>query len=353
MIAFVGRLLVCLASFLTLVSCASPAAAPSQPPSAAASAHAAAKREIDHVQLLYPTLSGDDTFAPIAMEKGFFTKYGLTGDVQYAQSSSGIAAVLSGQAQFDLSDGVVTIQAVATGNPFKVVANFNTPNPYALIARSDTTRLEDLKGKTLMVGKLGDGTDVSARWALKSTGLKVGSDVSLRQGGNSPERWAAISSGQVDAAMLDAEAYVPQAETKGMHVLANLAELGMPWATGTLITTSTFLRANPNTVLATLRAIIDGMAYYADDANKADSMTMLAKDLKTSPTDPLVAAAYEGGHRRHLGNPLPVKSAYDGLIDILKTIDPAQYGSVTSDQVIEPSFVATLQAQGVTKAIEK
>src|SRR5436190_19329177 len=100
---------------LGLAACGGASAAP-----AASSAAAAQKPETDKIRLLYPTLSGDQVFPRIAAEKGFFRKYGLDADVQYAQSTTAIASLLSGETQYANSDGVVAIEEGATGSPFKV-----------------------------------------------------------------------------------------------------------------------------------------------------------------------------------------------------------------------------------------
>ncbi|HEX6510783.1 MAG TPA: ABC transporter substrate-binding protein [Chloroflexota bacterium] len=321
-----------------LAACGGSAAPASAPTSAAAG-----KPEKDHIKLLYATASGEQTFMELASQKGFFQKYGLTVDVEYAQGNTGIASLSSGEAQMDMADGVTAIESTVAGNPLKVIAVFDKTSPYMIAALPEVNSVADLKGKAVAVGKLGDTSDVSMRIALKDSGLTPGKDFTIQQIGNSPARWAALSSKQVPAAILDEEAYAKQATDQGMHILVNLHQQKLPYVASALVLTPAFAQQNPNTVVASLRGMMDGVAYFADEKNKAEVTALMGKLLRTEGGDAKLEEIYQAYHTRPSTDPTPDRQGMDSVIGAMKQIDPQRYGSITTDQVIDPSFMAKLK----------
>ncbi|MFI5266987.1 MAG: ABC transporter substrate-binding protein [Chloroflexota bacterium] len=330
-----------LAATLLLAACGAAAAPASAPASAGFP-----KPETPHIKMIYATASGEDTFVELAASKGFFQKYGLTADVQFAQSSTGMVAITSGEAQMGLSDGVAAAEAVTSGTPVKVIAYFDQISPYMIATLPEVPTAADLKGKTMAVGKLADTSDVSMRIGMKSTGMVPGKDFNVLAVGNSPARWAALSSHQVAGAILDEETYLKQAQAQGMHIIADLRQQKLPYVASALTVTDAFAKSNPNTILAGLRALMDAAAYYADEKNKPEAMAQLAKDLRMKPDDPVALAAYDAYHARAAGDPSPGKDGITTILDALKEIDASRYGKVTPDQIIDDSFMNKLRSGG-------
>ena len=73
-----------------------------------------------------------------------FQKYGVTVDVDYAQGNTGLAAMSSGEAQMNMSDGVTAIEGRVAGQPLKVIAVFDKISPYMLAAQADINSPADL-----------------------------------------------------------------------------------------------------------------------------------------------------------------------------------------------------------------
>ncbi|HLQ35291.1 MAG TPA: ABC transporter substrate-binding protein, partial [Chloroflexota bacterium] len=278
---------------------------------AAAPGTAFAKPEKDHIKLVYATASGEDTFVELAAQKNLFQKYGLTAEVSYAQSNTSVAALTSGEAQMAMADGVSAVSAIAAGTPMKVIGYFDKVSPYMIAALPEINSAADLKGKTVAIARVGDTSDISLRIGLKSSGLNPGKDFTLLQVGNSPARWAALSSKQVAAAILDEEAFRPQAEAQGLHILVSLRQQKLPYVASALMLTESFAKENPNTVLAALRGLLDGAAYFADPKNKDEVMGVMGKLLRLSANDPHLAETYEAYHTRPAEDPFPEKAGVD------------------------------------------
>ncbi|HLY67366.1 MAG TPA: ABC transporter substrate-binding protein [Chloroflexota bacterium] len=328
---------------------ASSAAAAKPATSAVASVAAGEKPELDHVTLMYPTLSGELVYGRIAEEKGFFQKYGVDVNVLYAESNTAIASLVSNQAQFALSDGVLFLNGVASGSPLKIIANVDSTIPYGLFSQTSIAKPEDLKGKSLAVGQIGDATYLAARLALAPYKLALNTDVQLFPGGNSPARFAALASGQVAAAMLDQDAFGKQAEAKGAHLLISLRDQNPPWIGGGVVTTTTVIKNDPKTTLAVLKGLLDGIGFFSNDQNRAESLAIMAKDLKAQPNDALVTDAYASYHQRSTSGPAVKAADIDATLEGLRSADATHYANIKSSDIIDSSFTDQLKASGFIK----
>ena len=335
---------------LALSACAGAGQSAAPPSSAGAPSSTDAKPERAQVTAAFGTTSGSSAALWIAGDRGFFQKYGLNVNIQYAESSAATAALLAGEAQFGHGDAPTAFAAYQPGNAMKIVAVLNKTNSYSIVARPDIKTPADLKGKSLAVAKPGDTSDISARIALKPAGLTLGSDVTELSVGNSAPRLAALLSGQVAAAVLS-EAFVDQAVAQGMHILVSLEQAKIPYMAQAVQVTEGFAKGNHNTVLAYLKGLVEGVKFFADDANKKQSEAVLAQYLKTQPDDPAVENNYRFYHDRLAHDLYPDKEGADTALEAMKAIDPGRYSSMTSDLIIDSSFASELRASGFQKAI--
>ncbi|HEX6511813.1 MAG TPA: ABC transporter substrate-binding protein [Chloroflexota bacterium] len=335
------KLLAGVAAGLLLAGCGG------QPAGSASQAGAAERTEIVGA---YGTTSGSSAPLWIAGEQGFFKKYGLNVNIQYAESNAVTAGLLAGEIQIGVGDGPSALGARAAGGPVKIIGTLNKRNSYAIVARPDVKTPAELRGKSLAIAKLGDTSDISARIALQPYGIQVGTDVTALSVGNSAPRLASLLSGQVAAAVLS-EAFVDQAVAQGMHVLVNLNEANIPYIAAGLEITEDFARSNPNTVLAYLKGIIEGEKFYADEASKDQSLAILGRYLKAKPEDAAVQDNYRFYHARLAHDITPEKEGADTALEALKSIDPGRYANVTSESLIDASFMDKLKSSGFLKSV--
>jgi NitT/TauT family transport system substrate-binding protein len=330
----------------------SSAATGSQPAGAAAPTTSTANAaQSQQVHVLWGTSTGAQTFVRLAGEKGFFKQNGVNADAQYALASTAIAALVSGQAHFTVAGAVETIQAITSGAPLRMVAFNQTTNPYGVFGQPAVKTPQDLKGKTIAIGVKGDTSDISMRIALSQAGLDPDKDVNARTIGNSPARWAALSSGQIDAAILDEQQYANQAKQQGMNILISLSQQHIAYAAGGVEMNMTFAHANPEITLGVLKSLIQAGRFVQDPNNRQEVLTAMGKDLQREPTDPLVVDVYNVEHTKTPMN-LPYPAAIETILTSLKGIDAGRYGAMTPDQVIDPSFMTTLKNQGFLNAAE-
>lgn len=308
------------------------------------------KPERDRVVAITGTTSASSAAMWIAGEKGLFSKYGLNVDVRYAESTATTAALVAGEAQFAQGDGPSALAAHTSGVPMKIIAVLNKHNSYSIVTRPEIKTPADLKGKVLAIAKSGDTSDISAHIALRPYGLQVGTDVTELSVGNSAPRLAALLSGQVAGAVLS-EAFVDQAVLNGMHVLISLEQAQIPYMATAVEVIDSFAKANPNATIAYLKGLIQGERFFADESNKAESLVVLAKHLKAKPTDPAVEDNYRFYHNRLVHDITPEKDGADTALEALKAIDPGRYSNISSDVIIDASFMTSIRASGFQKSV--
>lgn len=209
------------------------------------------KAERDHVNVAFGTVSGGLAFLSVAVAEGLFKPYGLTVSPTYAQGLASMTSLLAGESQFAMTEAVGTFTSVTGGAHVKLIGAWDRFNPYGIAVRSNIGSAADLKSKSIMIGKVGDPSDVSARLGLKSLGLTLGTDVQAVEGGNTPQRIAALSSGQVAAAIVDADNFSNVTKNDpNVKLLVSLKDQKIPWLTSSTVVADEFAKANPGTVFA-------------------------------------------------------------------------------------------------------
>lgn len=166
------------------------------------------------------------TTAPInyALQKGILETYGLDVQLIYIKAGTTLTqAMIAGD--IDIAQNVYTpaVNAIVGGANLVFVGGISHRLPFQMVTKSDITSAEQLKGKKIAISKYGSSTDQAADIALASLGLKR-NDASLLQVGGTPERIAALKSGQVDASM---EQYPQTGDLikSGFHVLVDVTDV--------------------------------------------------------------------------------------------------------------------------------
>ena len=221
----------------------------------------------------------------VAMDQGFDTEEGVELDLVNIEDPSAFrAAALSGDvngANFATSDWlknydkldmpVVLLQDVSTGAD-------------ALVATAGITSLADLKGKRVAY-QTGEFNEIMVDTALKQSGLTLDDvtqvEIPVEQSA------AALISGQADAAVM----YEPHisAALAADPTLTSIYTAGEnPGIIGdVLAVNSDFLKANPATVTAVIKAWDRGVAFLAANPEKG---RQIVADAMGTPLEDLTAA---------------------------------------------------------------
>jgi ABC-type nitrate/sulfonate/bicarbonate transport system substrate-binding protein len=212
----------------------------------------------------------------IAMDKGFFKEEGL--DARFVELAGRplMTAGLSGNVDFiPIPSGGAN--AVLTANaPLKYVVGESLKPQWIIVAKPEIKKVEDLMGKTLGYARVGAADyDEGATTLDRFFNMKVGRDYKVIQFQGEPERIAALSNGDIAAALVSVpRAY--QAKQAGFNVVLRTGDY-LPRAGGTFWCTNQFFEKNPETVKKFIRAIAKGVMYYRD--NKEGSYASMKEHL--------------------------------------------------------------------------
>jgi NitT/TauT family transport system substrate-binding protein len=139
----------------------------------------------------------------IGIRQGFFAEAGLKVEPVFAQSSTAIAQqVAAGSVNMTVGSGLVDpIRAIEKGAPIALWRIDMQAPPYALLAKPGIKRIQELKGKTIIIGGAKDITRIFVERMLTPNGIAP-AEVDYVFAGATSARLSALQSGAVDAALL-------------------------------------------------------------------------------------------------------------------------------------------------------
>jgi ABC-type nitrate/sulfonate/bicarbonate transport system substrate-binding protein len=161
----------------------------------------------------------------VAGERGFFDKEGLKVRlITFRGTNLMLTALLAGELDYATILPFLT-GASARGLPVKILAAVTKSSSYVIISRPEIENIKGLRGKKLGINSFGSSADYAAYAALSRSALDPNKDVTILPiGGGSPERFAALASGSVDATVVTSPAEYA-AEKQGLRILVSADEL--------------------------------------------------------------------------------------------------------------------------------
>jgi NitT/TauT family transport system substrate-binding protein len=161
----------------------------------------------------------------VANERGFFEKEGLKVRlITFRGTNLMLTALLAGELDYATILPFLT-GASARGLPVKILGAVTKSSSYVIISRPEIDSIKALKGKKVGINSFGSSADYAAYAALSRSGLDPNKDVTILPiGGGSPERFAALASGSVDATVVTSPSEYA-AEKQGLRVLVSADEL--------------------------------------------------------------------------------------------------------------------------------
>jgi ABC-type nitrate/sulfonate/bicarbonate transport system substrate-binding protein len=266
----------------------------------------------------------------IARHNGYFDASGINIDLVFAQSNASVIQQLAaGSYNVAPSAGIVDpIRAIDKGAPVSLVRIVIQAPPYALLAKPEIRTIEDLKGKTIIVGGAADITRLFTDRMMAPHGLKAG-DYDYVFAGATSARFSALKSGAVDAALLTMP-FNFYAEAAGYNNLGFTFDVlpDMPFA-GMAVNTS-WATQNADVLRRFLTAYTKGVAWFYDPQNH-DAAVKIQTDISHIAQDD-VEKAYTFLHDKNLFEPTGAvsKKKIATVVDALH-----QLGDVTGDTSVE------------------
>ena len=311
-----------------------------------------ASGQLTKINVAYGGAGGDPLPALVAKEAGIFEKNGL--DVRlifFTGGTTTVLALISGDVQIGQVAGPGVVNSAMGGSDLVMVAGGITSLNYWLMGRSDVKAPEQLRGGSVAISRFGSATDFIARFALPKLGLTPGRDVTIVQIGDSTARLGAILTGRVHGAVLGS---LPGAiaQKKGMHVLADVAKMGLAIQHTGVATTRRFIKGNRDLVRKYVKSQVEAVHRIWTD--KEATMRAFMKYAGSGVEREILEKIREG----LLGEAMLSKKQYPSL-EGLKTILTSQAETdpraraAKPEEFVDLSFIKELDQSGYIDSLYK
>lgn len=220
----------------------------------------------------------------VAQEKGMLREQNLTVEWSTVGTNEAIPALLGGSLDLLLASTDSAVTALTKGGGLKVVADYNVITPYEIIAQSDITDVNGLRGKKVGASSLRAGSGTIARYMLKARGLED-ADYELTQVGGNPQRYAALQSGGVQAAIIT-DPVTFRARLDGYRSLAAFVDIAPEYSLDSWWVRADWLQ-NADNADALVRYLVaqERAKQWAQNPANRDAMIALLEEQSHSPRE--------------------------------------------------------------------
>ena len=241
------------------------------------------------ITINYPNRSGSNWPLFLAKDGGYYQKYGLDVTLTFGVMPTGIAMLVSGQAEMVNSSLDQLMQAASKDGSLVLVGSSLNRGTFALMADKNITSIKALKGKRIAVSQVGDAPYGYLIALLAKSGLSARDVQWIPVGTDVNGRAAALISGRAEATLLTAPAYF-KLEEQGYKTLANLADHPDIFASTGYLMKKSAIAADPMLPEKLIEAQAEGIKRFYEDKAFA-VQTFLQYDKAAKPDE--VARVYD------------------------------------------------------------
>jgi NitT/TauT family transport system substrate-binding protein len=279
----------------------------------------------------------------LAKESGIFAKHGLDAEFQTLTDANSVAAAISGAVQFTPTGASQAVLA-STGGADLVILAVKIPSfPWKFYARPEIKSIDDMRGKKVGITALGAPFDVGLRMALPRVGLQPDKDVTFVVAGSIPNVTAALFSGALEGTALVVGPDSLKAETQGMKVLFDFADLKLNYPISGITVQRSYLNANRAVVQQYVDSIVESIALVKRD--KPATVEVIKKYLET--TNPVeIDYIYDYFSRILLSRPVPKPELFADMIESMAETNQKVRGFDIT-KLTDTSFVESAVSRGL------
>lgn len=291
--------------------------------------------------------NGSQAVPFIAKEAKVFEKNGL--DVEIIRIGGGsrvIQAMLAGEIRVSHGSSPAVVEANLAGADLVIIASTVNVATFRMMVAPTIKTPNDLKGKKIGISRFGGQTDTLTRHLLERWRVDA-KDVALLQTGGGAETAAAMVGKGIDAALVNPPLHLNLADA-GFRTLANLGEMGVPYTSGSVVTTRSFIKSNPDMLRRVMRSLLEGIKIYKTD--RAFSIKALEKYTRNRDQKVLTALWEEFGNGVIQRVPYADPAGFKFVLDEVAVRRP-EARKMNVDELIDNRFVKELEDNGFVKAL--
>jgi NitT/TauT family transport system substrate-binding protein len=217
----------------------------------------------------------------VASQKGFFERQGLDVELVVIRASDvGIQALAGGSLEIAGSASDAPIAAIEKGLDLVIVGGIINGLSQSIMAAKKFKTYADLRGATFGAISLTSGVTFALRQVLKAKGLEYPRDYKLLVIGGTPQTYAALLSGQIDAAALSLPVNYA-AEEHGFNEIGRFVDVIPNYQLAALSTKRSWAEKNRPVLVRVMKAMAETMHWLY--RNKEAGADLLAKEMKLKP----------------------------------------------------------------------
>jgi ABC-type nitrate/sulfonate/bicarbonate transport system substrate-binding protein len=285
----------------------------------------------------------------VVQEKGLLAKQGLIGEViRINASPTALQALLAGEVDVIVTSVTTLVSSRLAGADIVMILGMVPTFVDHVISLKSITALEQLKGKTGGVNRLGSTSDLGLRLALRRVGVDPEKDTKIITAGGNAERFAALSKGVIQFSIMP-EPFVAEGEKLGFRDLLDIGSLKIPFWWNAVLTREPILKAKRPMFVKFTRAMMDAVHFIKTE--KEPTKAIFSKNLRITDPESLERAyrAYNGIFPENL---LPTPDGVKTMLDDLAYSNPKAAGA-DPKTFVDQSLVREVEASGFVKQLYK
>jgi ABC-type nitrate/sulfonate/bicarbonate transport system substrate-binding protein len=192
----------------------------------------------------------------------------------------GIQALAGGSLEIAGSASDAPIAAIEKGLDLVIVGGIINGLSQSIMAAKKFKSYADLRGATFGAISLTSGVTFALRQVLKAKGLEYPRDYKLLVIGGTPQTYAALLSGQIDAAALSLPVNYA-AEEHGFNEIGRFVDVIPNYQLAALSTKRSWAEKNRPVLVRVMKAMAETMHWLY--RNKEAGADLLAKEMKLKP----------------------------------------------------------------------
>jgi NitT/TauT family transport system substrate-binding protein len=217
----------------------------------------------------------------VASKMGFFDRQGLDVELVVIRASDvGIQALAGGSLEIAGSASDAPIAAIEKGLDLIIVGGIINGLTQSIMAGKKFKTYADLRGATFGAISLTSGVTFALRQVLKVKGLEYPRDYKLLVIGGTPQTYAALVAGQIDAAALSLPVNYA-AEELGFNEIGRFVDVIPNYQLAALSTKRSWAEKNRPVLVRVMKAMAQTMRWMHQ--NKEAAAEFLAKEMRLKP----------------------------------------------------------------------
>ena len=231
----------------------------------------------------------------VAEDQGFFKKRGLEVEIGFTPGSPALREGLangSHQIAHAAVDNAVAMIELAKADAVIVAGGGNGATE--LMVRPEINSVADLRGKTAVVDAPNTAYALIMYKMLEMKGLKR-AEYKIVSAGGCPQRLDAMRKDPANAFSMLYPPCTVLAEKEGFRSLGAGIDVVGPYQASGIFVMRPWAKANADTLVKYIQAVIEGYRYAADPAHKMDAAATLSKHLNIDADTAMKSLVYEIG----------------------------------------------------------